>query len=130
MPWKLETPMSQRKEFVSLAQTDGANLARLCRRFEVSRKIGYKWLARYREAGESGLADRSRRPHHSPRETQEALVAAVLAVRAAHPAWSGRKIRARLLAQGRKLGAGSGPRHDAPYLLSGIITCEFTGNSG
>lgn len=100
MPWKLETPMSQRKEFVSLAQTDGANLARLCRRFEVSRKIGYKWLARYREAGESGLADRSRRPHHSPRETQEALVAAVLAVRAAHPAWGGRKIRARLLAQG------------------------------
>jgi transposase-like protein len=85
MPWKLETPMSQRKEFVSLAQTDGANVARLCRRFEVSRKIGYKWLARYREAGESGLADRSRRPHHSPRETQEALVAAVLAVRAAHP---------------------------------------------
>lgn len=100
MPWKLETPMSQRKEFVSLALTDGANMSRLCHRFEISRKIGYKWLGRYREAGEAGLADRSRRPRHSPGATQEALVAAVLAVRAAHPAWGGRKIRARLQAQG------------------------------
>jgi len=100
MPWKLETPMSQRKEFVSLALTDGANMSRLCHRFEISRKIGYKWLGRYREAGEAGLADRSRRPRHSPGATQEALVAAVLAVRAAHPAWGGRKIRARLQALG------------------------------
>jgi transposase InsO family protein len=100
MPWKLETPMSQRKEFVSLVLTDGANIARLCRRFEISRKIGYKWLGRYREAGEAGLADRSRRPRHSPGATQEALVAAVLAVRSAHPAWGGRKIRARLQALG------------------------------
>jgi transposase InsO family protein len=100
MPWKELTPMSQRREFVNLALTEGANMARLCRRFEISRKIGYKWLARYRETGEAGLEDRSRRPHHSPGETPEALVAAVLAVRAAHPAWGGRKIRARLLAQG------------------------------
>ena len=109
MPWKLETPMSQRKEFVGLAQADGANLARLCRRFEVGRKIGYKWLARYREAGESGLADRSRRPHHSPRETREALVAAVLAVRAAHPAWGGRKIPGPPAGPG--LGAGARGQH-------------------
>ena len=100
MPWKNVTPMSQRKEFVSLALADGANMTRLCRRFGISRKIGYKWLGRYREAGEDGLADRSRRPRHSPGATREALVAAVLAVRAAHPAWGGRKIRARLLAQG------------------------------
>jgi transposase InsO family protein len=92
--------MSQRKEFVNLALTDGANMARLCRRFEISRKIGYKWLARYLQAGEAGLADRCRRPHHSPGETPEPLVAEVLAVRAAHPAWGGRKIRARLLAKG------------------------------
>ena len=97
MPWELLTPMSQRKEFVSLALTDGANMARLCRRLEISRKIGYKRLARYRATGEAGLADRSRRPHRSPGETKEALVAAV---RTAHPAWGGRKIRFRLQAQG------------------------------
>jgi len=99
MPWKEMTPMSQRKDFVSLALTDGANMARLCRRFEISRKIGYKWLSRYRQGGEAGLKDRSRRPHHSPGETPEEMVAAVLSMRAAHPAWGGRKIRARLRAE-------------------------------
>ena len=89
MTWKLVTLRSQRKELVSLALTDGANKARLCRRFEISRKIGYKWLARYRATGEAGLADRSRRPHRSPGETKEALVAAVLAARTAHPAKPG-----------------------------------------
>ena len=47
MPWQHVTPMSQRKEFVSLAMVDGANMSRLCRRFEISRKTGYKWLARF-----------------------------------------------------------------------------------
>ena len=60
MPWKLVTPMSQRKVFVSLALTDGANMARLCRRFEISRKIGYKWLARYRATGEAKLSPNGR----------------------------------------------------------------------
>ena len=62
MPWKLVTPKSQRKELVSLALTDGANKARLCRRFEISRKIGYKWLARDLATGEAGLAARTAHP--------------------------------------------------------------------
>ena len=69
MPWKHVTPMSQRKEFVSLAMVDGVNISQLCRRFEISRKTGYKWLARVRAEGETGLADRSRRPRRSPRTT-------------------------------------------------------------
>ena len=38
MPWKHVTPMSQRKELVSLAMTDGANMARLG--FEIRHKDG------------------------------------------------------------------------------------------
>ena len=60
MPWKPVTPRSQRKEFVSLALTDGGNMARLCRRFEISRKIGYEWLARYRATGEAKLSPNGR----------------------------------------------------------------------
>ena len=33
----------------------------------VSRATAYKWLRRYRDEGEAGLADRSCRPHRSPR---------------------------------------------------------------
>ena len=62
MPWKLVTPKSQRKELVSLALTDGANKARLCRRFEISRKMGYKWLARDLATGEAGAGGADRPP--------------------------------------------------------------------
>lgn len=67
MPWEVNTTMSLRKEFVTEALAEGANISALCRHYGISRKTGYKWLKRYREEGEAGLADRSRRPHHSPR---------------------------------------------------------------
>jgi len=100
MPWQEVTPMSQRKEFIQLAQQEDANISRLCRYFQVSRKTGYKWLGRYRQEGAAGLAERSRRPLSSPGATPPDLEAAVLRVREAHPAWGGRKIRARLQALG------------------------------
>jgi len=92
--------MSQRKEFVKLALSEGANRARLCERFGVSRKTGYKWLARYQREGEPGLADRSRRPRSSPGVTPPVLADAVVRLREAHPAWGGRKLRARLMVLG------------------------------
>lgn len=96
MPWKEATAMSLRIEFVELARQEGANVSQLCRAFGISRKTGYKWLGRYvtgRDAAAS-LADRSRRPRASPRQTPGKVEEAVLAVRQQHPAWGGRKIRA------------------------------------
>jgi len=46
------------------------------------------------------MADRSRRPHTSPGQTAQVLEAAVVAVRRAHPAWGGRKIRHVLISDG------------------------------
>ena len=94
MPWKESTSMSLRTEFIHLAQLENANLSQLCRRFGISRKTGYKWLKRYRAEGESGLVDRSRRPHTSPRRSSVEVEAAVISVRQNHPAWGGRKIKA------------------------------------
>lgn len=99
MPWKEATTMSLRTEFIHLAGPEGANISRLCQRFGISRKTGYKWLKRYREGGESGLVDRSRRPHHSPRRSSAETESLVMGVRQKHPAWGGRKIKAYL---GRK----------------------------
>jgi transposase InsO family protein len=66
----------------------------------VSRSNGYKWVGRYQEAGLAGLEERSRRPRSSPGQTPPDLVAQVLAVRAEHPSWGGRKIRRVLQDQG------------------------------
>jgi len=101
MPWKETTSMSLRAEFIHLAKLENANISELCRRFGISRKTGYKWLQRYREEGESGLADRSRRPHHSPKRSSGEVEVAILAVRREHPAWGGRKIKAYLERQGQ-----------------------------
>jgi transposase-like protein len=54
MPWKETTTMSLRTEFIHLAKLEGGNISRLCRRFGICRKTGYKWLKRYGEGGESG----------------------------------------------------------------------------
>jgi transposase InsO family protein len=93
MSWQEKTTMSLRQEFVELAQVDAANIRLLCRRFQISPKTGYKWLARYGVSGESGLSDRSRRPQSSPAQTDAVIEQRVLAVRAEHPTWGPRKLR-------------------------------------
>jgi transposase InsO family protein len=47
----------------------------------ISRATGYKWVRRFRAEGTPGLADRSSRPHRSPRATPAAEVAKILAAR-------------------------------------------------
>lgn len=100
MPWQEQSVMSVRTEFVTLVRQGGISFAEACRRFGVSRPTGYTWWRRFQAAGLAGLADRSRRPHRSPRQTDAALEQAVLVVRDQHPTWGGRKIRAVLVRQG------------------------------
>jgi transposase InsO family protein len=78
----------------------GSNVRLLCRRFGVSPTTAYKWIGLYRSLGGGGLEDRSRRPVNSPGRSGAELEARVMAVRSAHPAWGGRKIRRVLLNQG------------------------------
>ncbi len=99
MPWK-GSVMSQRRDLVTLARADAANVAEICRRFGVSRRTAYKWIERFELEGPAGLADRSRRPHRSPGQTTEATERRVLAVRREHRVWGGRKIRHVLLREG------------------------------
>jgi transposase InsO family protein len=100
MPWREASIMSQRLEFVTLAMSESGNLRRLCRRFGISAKTGYKWIRRFQEGGEDALRDRSRRPRSSPGRTPLGIERAVLKVRDKHSAWGARKIRARLETQG------------------------------
>ncbi|HKJ68392.1 MAG TPA: leucine zipper domain-containing protein, partial [bacterium] len=82
MPWKEATVFALRQEFVHFADRPETNMSQLCRRFGISRKTGYKWLHRWRQAGAAGLRDQSRRPQTSPRQTPPPVEEAVLAVQA------------------------------------------------
>lgn len=100
MPWKECSSVSLRYEFVTFALCHDSNIRELCRRFNVSPKTGYKWISRFLQESLHGLADRSRRPHNSPKRTADGLEQLVLAIRDKHSAWGGRKIRKVLLDRG------------------------------
>ena len=102
MPWQERDTVSLRLEFVQLASQEGCNMRELCRRFGISPKTGYKWLARFRETGAQPVAlhDRGRRPLSSPERTRPELERAVVDLRKDFPAWGGRKIARVLLRSG------------------------------
>src|SRR6478736_6111997 len=79
-PW---TAVS-RGRLARLVIEDGVRLVSAAARFSVSSKTAAKWVARYRQLGDAGLADRSSRPHVSPRQTSSLLVEKVLALRRGH----------------------------------------------
>src|SRR5256885_12933501 len=55
-------------------------IAEVCRRYQVSRKTGYKWLERYELVGPAGLVDRSHRPYSCPHATPAPIVQQILAL--------------------------------------------------
>jgi len=96
MPWKEVNPMDQKLLFIAdwLRETD--NFSNLCRCYGISRKTGYKWVARYHSSGLDGLGDQSRRPKH-PWRTPYAIKKAIIELRMAFRDPPGpKKIRALL----------------------------------
>ena len=93
MVWRKTCAMEERMRFVVAAVENAEAFAALCRRFGVSRRIGYKWLARYREAGVEGLRERSRAPLHHQQALTERIAAQCIAVRRANPTWGPVKVR-------------------------------------
>lgn len=96
MPWQEQSIMELRLAFLQKVQTGGSSFSQSCEAFGISRKTGYKLVARFEAQGGDGLSDRSRRPLNSPRRVCPQVEAQILDLRAQHPAWGGRKLRRRL----------------------------------
>ncbi|MFE1172151.1 IS481 family transposase [Streptomyces sp. NPDC058773] len=60
---------------------DGWSLRRAAERFQVSPTTAQRWADRYRAFGQAGMADRSSRPHHSPRRTPARTERRIIKVR-------------------------------------------------
>lgn len=85
--------VDERLQFIGECKSGEWSMAEVCRRFEISRITGYKWLKRYEEEGLEGLKDRSHAPHHNPRQVAEEVEEAIVEARAAHPYWGPVKLR-------------------------------------
>jgi len=91
MPWRVTSPMYLRQRFVLDAEHTPASFAELCRRYDISRKTGYKWLDRYARLGPESLADRSHRPDSCPHATAPPVIREILQLRRAWR-WGARKL--------------------------------------
>ena len=100
MPWKTMDVREQRVQFVVAATRRERSLSALCAEFHISRPTANLWLRRYREEGLAGIAERSRRPQHSPRHTSPELEEQVVALRQRYPDWGARKLQVLLAREG------------------------------
>jgi transposase InsO family protein len=92
MPWKETDPMTERLQFIAAYLNQVYSMTELCERFGIRRNTGYKWVRRYTEQGLAGLQEKSRAPHRCPHRMSEAVEAALLEAKRAHPHWGPRKI--------------------------------------
>src|ERR1700740_431912 len=95
MPWKECNPMDERLKFIARL-LDAETVAELCREFAISRKTGYKILARYNEIGLDGLTDRSRRPYRHANQLPFQIETQIVRLKQDKPSWGAPKIREKL----------------------------------
>lgn len=99
MAWEKSTVEDQRLSLVKAYLNKTENMTSLCLRFNISRKTGYKWLARYMEFGEEGLKDRSRAPFEPYVIYTDAQIETALDLKYKKRKWGPKKILALLQEQ-------------------------------
>lgn len=92
--WMQSDVVGERTRFVNAVRSGDESFSDVCARFGVSRKTGYKWMARADANG--SLEDASRRPRNSPRRLDDELAELFVQLRHARPKWGARKLLARL----------------------------------
>jgi transposase InsO family protein len=74
------TPKARLK-LARLVVEEGWTISQAAKRFEVSYRTAKRWVVRFMELGEAGMADRSSRPHHHPNRTSRLLVRRIVRLR-------------------------------------------------
>ena len=73
------TPRGRARVFAAVEA--GMTVSAACIAFRVSRRCYYRWLPRWHAQGQTGLIDRSSRPHRSPQRLSLAQEATIVAMR-------------------------------------------------
>ncbi|GLY84703.1 hypothetical protein Airi02_026320 [Actinoallomurus iriomotensis] len=97
---------------------DGWPLRRAAERFQVSPTTAKRWADRYRQSGAAGMADRSSRPHTSPRRTPTRTERRIIKVRVSRR-WGPARMAALLRLNPRHRAPGPGPLPPQPAELDG-----------
>lgn len=93
MPWKEYCVMDQKKEFVLESLKENVNFTKLCTKYCISNKTGYKWKERFLERGFEGLNELSKKPKISPQRLSEETILEIIRIKNNKKHWGSRKIR-------------------------------------
>lgn len=93
MAWKETCPLNEKLQFIAAWQKREQTMTQLCQQFNISRKTGYKIIARYEEEDLVGLKPRSRAPHSHPEQIDAQTEKIILKTKARFPKWGPRKIK-------------------------------------
>ena len=81
MPWQETCVVDERMRFIVEFSSGDYSMSELCNCYKISRRTGYKWLARYAQDGPCGLQDQSRAPHSHPHAVTEEVRSAILKIK-------------------------------------------------
>jgi len=117
-----------RRRLVARVLEDGRPQAHVAAESRLARATVRKWVGRFRAGGEAALADRSSRPHRSPSQLQEGVVARIETLR------RDRKLPPRLIvdelaADGIEVSAATVHRWLRKLGISRLRDLDVTGNS-
>jgi transposase InsO family protein len=90
MLWELS--VTEQRYRVVLEVLAGVPVTEAAERYGVSRQSVHAWLARYRDEGPPGLADRSHKVHAHPWQVPAELESAVCELRRAHRKWGPKRL--------------------------------------
>jgi transposase InsO family protein len=88
--------MEERFGFIRDWLTRNYSVTELCETYEISRKTGHKWIERFKQYGQGGLEELSRRPHGHPHTTPLVIQDKIVAFRKEHRYWGPKKLIDRL----------------------------------
>ena len=94
----------------------GVPVTEVAERYGVRRQSVHPWLARYREEGPPGLADRSHKVHAHPWQIPAELESAICELRQAHRKWGPKQL---VFEMGRR-----GLRTVTPSTVCRVLVCN------
>lgn len=93
MAWNETYPLKEKMQFIAAWHKREQTMTQLCRQYNISRKTGYKIIARYEEEELDGLKPRSRAPHSHPEQIDNQIIQYLLKIKRRYPKWGPKKIK-------------------------------------
>lgn len=92
MAWKKTNVRQEKLKFIGDWLKKEFTISELCQRYEISRKTGYKLIARYEQESETAFDELSKVRHHHPNETPKEIQTRIIEVKHCYPTWGSEKI--------------------------------------